>query len=125
MGVPKDSSLRNSEQIPYPALPPPIQSQADAADEEDTPSLRELVQAIDAHVEIVDLEVTGNLILPKMHKFSNHQPRTSQSDRPMTRPISYLPILQFDTYAFACFYFLSVHIFLSYLFSLPKVIGLW
>ena len=38
-----------------------MQSQAnaaDAADEEDTPSMRELVRAIDAHV---DLEATSNL----------------------------------------------------------------
>ena len=38
-----------------------MQSQAnaaDAADEEDTPSMRELVKAIDAHV---DLEATSNL----------------------------------------------------------------
>ena len=51
MRVPKDSPLRNLEQIPYPAPPPPVQSQTDAANEEDTPSMRELVKAIDAHVE--------------------------------------------------------------------------
>ena len=61
MGVPKYSPLRNLEQISYPAPPPPVQSQADAADEEDTPNIRELVQAIDTHVETVNLEVTNNL----------------------------------------------------------------
>ena len=61
MGVVEDSPLRNPEQIPYPAPPPPIQSQAIAADEEDTPSMRELVHATDTHVEMVDLEVTSNL----------------------------------------------------------------
>ena len=35
-----------------------MQSQADAADEEDSPSMRELVRAIDTHV---DLEATSNL----------------------------------------------------------------
>ena len=61
MEVLEDSSLRNPEKMPYLAPPPPIQSQANATDEEDTPSMRELVQAIDTHVEIVSLEVTSNL----------------------------------------------------------------
>ena len=61
MGVPEDSPLRNLEQIPYPTHPPPVQSQADAIDEEDTLSMRELVRAIDTYVETVDLEVTSNL----------------------------------------------------------------
>ena len=40
MGVPNDSPLTNPEQISYLAPPPPVQSQVDAADEEDTPSMR-------------------------------------------------------------------------------------
>ena len=58
MGVPKDSPLRNLEQIPCPTPPSPVQSQADAADEEDTPSMREPVRVINTHV---DLEATSNL----------------------------------------------------------------
>ena len=61
MGVPKDSPLRNPTQIPYPIPPLPVQIQAGVVDEEDTPSIRELVRAIDDHVENVDLEVTSNL----------------------------------------------------------------
>ena len=61
MGVAKDSPLKNPEQIPYLTPPPPVQSQASPADEEDTPNMRELVRAIDTHVKIVDLEVTSNL----------------------------------------------------------------
>ena len=61
MGVLEDSPLRKSEQIPYPAPSPPVQSQADTADKEDTPSMRELVRAIDTYVETVDLKVTNNL----------------------------------------------------------------
>ena len=56
MEVPKDSPLRNLEQIPYSAPPPPVRSQTNATDEEDTPSMRELVKVIDAHV---DLKVTS------------------------------------------------------------------
>ena len=42
MGVIEDSPLRNPEQIPYPAPVPPVQSQANAADEKETLSMREL-----------------------------------------------------------------------------------
>ena len=65
MGVLKDSPLRNPKQIPRPAPAPPVQSQADAADDEDPPSIRELVQAIDTHVETINLGVTSNLNAPK------------------------------------------------------------
>ena len=58
MGVLEDSPLRNPKQIPYLAPSPLVQSQVDVDDEEDTPSMRELVRAIDAHV---DLEATSNL----------------------------------------------------------------
>ena len=47
--------------LPCSSPPPlPVQSQADAADEEDTSSMQELVQAIDTHMETDDLEVTSN-----------------------------------------------------------------
>ena len=61
MGIAEDSPLRNPKQIPYPTPLPPVQSQADAVDEEDTPNMRKLVRAIDIHMEMVDLEVTSNL----------------------------------------------------------------
>lgn len=47
MGVPEDSPLRNPDQIPY-LEPPPTQNPIEV-EEEDTPSMRELVQAIDSH----------------------------------------------------------------------------
>ena len=59
--MPKDSSLRNLDQIPYPVSPLLIKSQADAIDEEDTPSMRELVLVIDTYAETVNLKVTSNL----------------------------------------------------------------
>ena len=61
MGVPEDSPLRNLAQILYLAPPPLAQSQVDAADEEETTSMRELVQAIDAYRDTVDAKVTNNL----------------------------------------------------------------
>ena len=66
MRVPDDSPLRNPKQIPFPTPPPPIQSQSGVVDEEDTPSMRELVCEINTHVQLVDLEVICNLnaVLP-------------------------------------------------------------
>ena len=68
LGVPEDSPLRNSEQIPCPTPAPSIESQANAANDKDTPSMRELVQAIDTHLETVDLKVTSNLNAPENEK---------------------------------------------------------
>ena len=44
MEVPNDSPLRNSKQIPFPEPPPPVQDLSSTEDEEDTPSMKELVQ---------------------------------------------------------------------------------
>ena len=54
---PTEESNANS----IPGSPFPVQSQVGASDEEDTPSMRELVRVIDDHAENVDLEVTSNL----------------------------------------------------------------
>jgi len=56
--VPEDSPLRDLGQIPYSAPLAPSQSLADVADEEETTSIRELVQVINAHI---DLEVSSTL----------------------------------------------------------------
>lgn len=61
MEVVEESLLRNLDQIPYPTPIPSIHSQANTIDEEETFSIRELVHAIDTHVETDDLEVTSNL----------------------------------------------------------------
>ena len=44
MEVPNDSPLRNFEQIPFPEPPLPVQDLSSIEDEEDTPSMKELVQ---------------------------------------------------------------------------------
>ena len=64
MAVPEDSQLWNHEQIPRPTLTNPVQSQADVDDDEDTPSFRKPMKAIDTYVENLDLEVTSNLNAP-------------------------------------------------------------
>lgn len=62
MKVLEDSSLWTPAQIPYPA-PLPIQIQADATNEEDTLSMRDLVREIDAHADAAVVEVTRNIRL--------------------------------------------------------------
>ena len=60
MGVPEDSPLRNPDQIPFLNLPTVVQNIIGVIDEEETTSMRELVEAIDFHVKPVDLEATSN-----------------------------------------------------------------
>ena len=60
VGVPKDSPLRDPNQIPLPSLSTAAQKTPVVVDEEETTSLRELVKQIDAHVEPIDLEATSN-----------------------------------------------------------------
>lgn len=57
---PDDSLLRNPKQIPFLEPLPSFQNPSAADDEEDTLRMKELVQEIDSHVELVDLEVTSN-----------------------------------------------------------------
>ena len=61
IGVPKDSPLRNPAQIPFSDTSPAVQNPPSPVNEEEIASMRELVQAIDSHMELVDLEVTSNL----------------------------------------------------------------
>ena len=129
MGVVQDSPLRNPEQIPYPAPTPPVQSQVDATDEEETFSMRELVHAIDTHVETVDLKVTNNL-----HAAKDGQGHTLAADQPTrnaptNKVIQLLPndplclILMFQFSFIFCLCLIKVFYF--YLLSLPIVAGLW
>ena len=57
-GVPEDSPFKNPNQVPYPESPP-VQNPTNAEDVE-TESMRGLVQVIDSHAELIDLEITSN-----------------------------------------------------------------
>ena len=61
LGVPKDSPLRNPNQIPLPGPSTAAQNPPDATNEGDTLSMRELVEPIDSYMDLVDLEVISNL----------------------------------------------------------------
>ena len=60
LGVPEDSPLRNPSRIPFPDPSPAAQNPARPIDEEETDSLRELVEQIDAYVELIGTEATNN-----------------------------------------------------------------
>ena len=59
VGVPKDSPLKDPDHIPLPSLPVTAQKTPVVADEEETTSLKKLVEQIDAHAEPIDLEATS------------------------------------------------------------------
>ena len=52
---------KESRANPIPDSSSLVQSHAGAIDEEDIPSIRELVWKIDAHMDTIDLKVTSNL----------------------------------------------------------------
>ena len=67
IGVLEDSPLKDPNQIPLPSLLAATQKTLVVADEEETTSLRELVEQIDAYAELIDLEATSNLNAEDQH----------------------------------------------------------
>ena len=59
-GVPKDSHLRDPSRIPFSDSLPATQNPTGPIDEDETDNLRELVEQIDAHVEVIKTEATSN-----------------------------------------------------------------
>ena len=59
-GVSEDSLLRDPSRIPFLDSVPATQNPTGPVDEEETDSLRELVEQIDAHVEVIGAEATSN-----------------------------------------------------------------
>ena len=76
--VPKDSPLKDPNQIPLPSLPTAAQKTLVVVDEEETISLRELVEQIDAHAEQIDLEATNNLNAKDQHSGNIQLPPEAQ-----------------------------------------------
>ena len=58
--VPEDSPLRDPDRIPIPVSVLAAQNLAGLNEEKETDSLRELMEQIDAHVEMIRVEVTSN-----------------------------------------------------------------
>ena len=59
LGVPEDSPLRDPGQIPFPSPVTAVQDPPTVVEEEETASMRELVEQIDAHAEPKDMEATS------------------------------------------------------------------
>ena len=59
MGAPEDSHLRDPGQIPFLSTVPAAQEDPVVIDEEETASMRELVEQIDAHAEPEEMEATS------------------------------------------------------------------
>ena len=57
--VPEDSPLRDPSQIPFPSSVTAVQDPPVPVEEEETASMRELVEQIDAHVEPNEMEATS------------------------------------------------------------------
>ena len=58
--VPEDSPLRDPGRIPFSDPTPAVQNLARPNDEEETDSLKELVEQINAHVEMIGTEAISN-----------------------------------------------------------------
>ena len=58
--MPEDSHLRDLGRIPFPDSLPATQNPTRPIDEEETDSLKELVEQIDAHMEVIGTEATNN-----------------------------------------------------------------
>ena len=59
LGVPKDSPLRDPSQIPFPSLAAAMQNPPVPIEEEETASMRALVEQINAHTKTDDTEATS------------------------------------------------------------------
>ena len=81
MGVPEDSPLKDPDHILFPSLPIAAQKTPVVADEEETTSLRELVEQIDAHAEPIDFEATSNPNAADQHG-GNVQPLAEVQNAP-------------------------------------------
>lgn len=62
LGLPEDSPFKDTDKIPYlEPLPPPFVQDPTQNKEEDSLSMRKLVEEIDSHIEVIKLEISSNL----------------------------------------------------------------
>ena len=80
LGVPEDSHLRDPGQIPFPIPIATVQDAPAAIDEEETASMRELVEQIDAHAEPEDTEATSISTVQELLGEDSHFPLADQPE---------------------------------------------
>ena len=90
LGVPEDSHLRDPSQIPFPSPVTAVQDPPVASEEEEeTASMRELVEQIDAHAEPNDMEATSIPTVQDLLGDDSRYPLTDQQEvADLTRPSS-------------------------------------
>ena len=91
LGVPEDSPLRDPGQIPFPSPVTAVQDPPVLVEEEETASMRELVEQIDAHAEPNEMEATSipnvqDLLGKDLHfpVTNQQQPEAANPTRPST-----------------------------------------
>ena len=83
LSVLEESPFRNPEQIPYlEPLPPPIQNLA-CPEEEDSQSMRALVEEINSYTESIDLEISSNPNAGQRQGFPNSNFQTTIDASPL------------------------------------------
>ena len=70
--------MKDPNQIPIPSLPIAIKKTPIVVDEDETTSLRELVEQINAHAESIDLEAISNLNAADQHGGNVQPPPEAQ-----------------------------------------------
>ena len=89
LGVPENSHLRDLGQIPFPSPITAVQDPSVAVEEEETASMRELVEQIDAHTEPDDLEAISISTIQDLLNEDSRYPLTGQQEvTDPTRPSS-------------------------------------
>ena len=89
LGVPEDSPLRDPCQIPFPSPVTAVQDPPAAAEEEETASMKELVEQIDAHAEPDEMKATSIPTVQDLLGEDPHYPLTVQQEvTDPTRPSS-------------------------------------
>ena len=78
MGAPEDSHLRDPGQIPFPSPVTAVQEAPTAIDEEETASMKELVEQIDAHAEPEEMEATS---IPTVQELLGEDPPFPLTDQ--------------------------------------------
>ena len=86
LGGPEDSPLRDPGQIPFPSPVAAVQDPTLPAEEEETTSMRELVEQIDAHAEPDETEATSILTVQDLLGEDLHFPVTGQQQHEVTNP---------------------------------------
>ena len=91
LGVPEDSPLRDPNQIPFPSPVTAVQDPPVLVEEEETASMRELVEQIDAYAEPDEMEATSipnaqDLLGEDLHfpVADQQQPEVADPTRPST-----------------------------------------